>query len=216
MTVVYSQGSLAFADSPLGFLPHGDNSEKRASFENLQMYLLTPDAQQALLKIGRRPVNSSGLSLPNLPKDILDNVFRPDWGIVTDRQEQPLRFPSASVIENALYNYNTVYRPPGNFVYCIDGSGSMEGDGWNGIKQAADILFDPDTLQDGRKLIAAVEDDAVQDIAWKKYGFRSGTKVLEQAFPGVDVPPTHLIKKTQAPGYDVTKLLLGCFVNDQC
>jgi hypothetical protein len=70
--------------------------------------------------------------------------------------------------------------------------------------------------QDGRKLIAAVEDDAVQDIAWKKYGFRSGTKVLEQAFPGVNVPPTHLIKKTQAPGYDVTKLLLGCFVNDQC
>lgn len=147
MTVVYPQGSLAFADSPLGFLPHGDNSEKRANFDKLQKYLLTPDAQQALLKIGRRPVNSSGLSLPNLPKDILDNVFRPDWGIVTDRQEQPIRFPSASVIENALYNYNTVYRPPGNFVYCIDGSGSMEGDGWNGIKQAADILFDPDTAK---------------------------------------------------------------------
>ena len=30
------------------------------------------------------------------------------------------------------------------------------------------------------------------------------------------VPPTHTIKKTQAPGYDVTKLLLDCFVNDQC
>ena len=70
--------------------------------------------------------------------------------------------------------------------------------------------------QNGRKLIPAIEDDAVQDIAWKKYGFRSGTKVLEQAFPGLSVPPTHLIKKTQAPGYEVTKLLLGCFVNDQC
>jgi hypothetical protein len=68
----------------------------------------------------------------------------------------------------------------------------------------------------GKKLIPAIEDDAVQDIAWKKYGFRSGTRVLEQAFPGVAVPPTHTIKKTQAPGYDVTKLLLDCFVNDQC
>ncbi len=68
----------------------------------------------------------------------------------------------------------------------------------------------------GKKLIAAVQDDAVQDVAWKKYGFRSGTRVLEQAFPGVDVPATHIIKKTQAPGYDVTKLLLDCFVNDQC
>lgn len=68
----------------------------------------------------------------------------------------------------------------------------------------------------GKKLIPAIEDDAVQDIAWKKYGFRSGTRVLEQAFPGVAVPPTHTIKKTQAPGYDVTKLLLDCFVNGRC
>jgi hypothetical protein len=68
----------------------------------------------------------------------------------------------------------------------------------------------------GRKLIEAVEDDAVQDIAWKKYGFRSGTRVVEQAFQGVNVPPTQIIKKTQAPGYDVTKLLLDCFVNNHC
>lgn len=145
MTVVYPQGSLAIADSPLGFLPHGDNSVKRSNFEKLQQYLLSPEAQQALLQIGRRPVNSSGLSLPNVPKDVLDNVFRRDWGIVTDRQEQPIRFPSASVIENALYNYNTEYRQPGNFVYCIDGSGSMDGNGgWKGVTQAANVLFDPD------------------------------------------------------------------------
>ena len=147
MTVVYPQGSLAFADSPLGFLPHGDNSGKQANFDKLQKYLLSPDAQQALLGLGRRPVNSSGLALPNLPQDILENVFRRDWGIVTDRQEQPIRFPSASVIENALYNYNTEYRQPGNFVYCIDGSGSMAGDGWNGVKSASDILFDPDVAK---------------------------------------------------------------------
>jgi Ca-activated chloride channel homolog len=144
MTVVYPQGSLAFADSPLGFLPHGDNSGKKANFDKLQTYLLGPEAQDALLKIGRRPVNSSGLSLPNAPKDI----FRPEWGMVTDRQEQPIRFPSASVIENALYNYNTVYRPPGNFVYCIDGSGSMaDNGGWNGVKEAANILFNPDNAK---------------------------------------------------------------------
>jgi Ca-activated chloride channel family protein len=147
MTVVYPQGSLAFADSPLGFLPHGDNGEKKANFEKLQRYLLSPDAQQALLQLGRRPVNSSGLSLAGVPKDVLDNTFRADWGIVTDRQEQPIRFPSASVIQNALYNYNTEYRQPGNFVYCIDGSGSMEGAGWDGITKAANILFDPDTAK---------------------------------------------------------------------
>jgi len=56
----------------------------------------------------------------------------------------------------------------------------------------------------------------VQDIAWNRYGFRSGTRVLEQAFPGVAVPPTAAIKKTQAPGYGVTKILLDCFVNNNC
>jgi hypothetical protein len=69
---------------------------------------------------------------------------------------------------------------------------------------------------DGRKLIPAVQDPDVQEIAWKRYGFRSGTKITEQAFPGVTVPPTHDIKKTQAPGYAVTRLLLDCFVNNQC
>jgi hypothetical protein len=70
--------------------------------------------------------------------------------------------------------------------------------------------------ESAKKLIAAIEDDAIQDIAWNRYGFRSGTRVLEQVFPGVTVPPTHTIKKTQAPGYAVTKLLLDCFVNNYC
>jgi hypothetical protein len=68
----------------------------------------------------------------------------------------------------------------------------------------------------GKKLIGAVQDDAVQDIAWTRYGFRSGTRVLEQVFPGVAVPPTQTIKKTQAPGYGVTRILLDCFVNNNC
>ena len=68
----------------------------------------------------------------------------------------------------------------------------------------------------GKKLIPAMEDDAVQDIAWTRYGFRSGTRVLEQAFPGVVIPPTQTIKKTQAPGYGVTRILLDCFVNNAC
>lgn len=70
--------------------------------------------------------------------------------------------------------------------------------------------------QNGKKFIEAMQDNAVQDIAWAKYGFRSGTRVLEQAFPGVAVPPTHTINKTQAPGYAVTQLLLGCFVDNRC
>jgi Ca-activated chloride channel homolog len=42
MTVVYPQGSLAFADSPLGFLPHGDNNEKKANFDDPWANQLVP------------------------------------------------------------------------------------------------------------------------------------------------------------------------------
>ncbi|MBX7432622.1 hypothetical protein JDV09_10975 [Mycobacterium sp. Y57] len=66
------------------------------------------------------------------------------------------------------------------------------------------------------RLIEAMQDDAIQQIAWQRYGFRSGTRVLEQVFDGVTVPPTRDLKKTQAPGYEVTKLLLDCFVDNRC
>jgi Ca-activated chloride channel family protein len=137
---VYPKGSLAISDAPLGFLPHGDNPGKEATFKKLQDYLLTDAAQQKLQGIGRRPITSIGLSLPNAPKD----VFNPDWGIQATLREQPIVYPAVAVIQAALNNYQTKYRTPADVVYCIDGSGSMgDNDGWKGVLQAAGLLFDP-------------------------------------------------------------------------
>ncbi|MGX1809479.1 VWA domain-containing protein [Nocardia sp. NPDC055321] len=138
--VVYPRGVLAISDAPLGFLPHGDNPAKLANFQKLQDFLLTADTQRRLTELGRRPITSIGLSLPDAPRA----VFNPDQGIRATLTDQPITYPAAPVIEAALDNYQTSYRAPTDLVYCIDASGSMSSNGgWDGVQQAADLLFDP-------------------------------------------------------------------------
>jgi Ca-activated chloride channel family protein len=137
---VYPRGSLAISDAPLGFFPHGSNPEKEATFKALQDYLRSPAGQAKVKALGRRPYGSIGLSLPGAdPK-----VFNPAWGIQATVNEPTIVYPKADVIQAALDNYQLAYRQPVDVVYCIDGSGSMDGNGgWNGVVRAANLLFDP-------------------------------------------------------------------------
>lgn len=141
---VYPRGSLAISDAPLGFLPHGNAADdgKRKILGELQNYLLTsPDAQAKLLKLGRRPATSIGLTLDN-PDTA---VFNPAWGIQANLHEQGIQFPAASVITAALNRYQTRYRKPVAAYYCLDGSGSMgPNHGWDGVRDAAHQVFDAD------------------------------------------------------------------------
>lgn len=137
---VYPQGSLAISDAPLGFLPHGTNAAKEQTFVALQRYLLSPAGQAKVEAFGRRPHTSIGLSLPGAdPK-----IFNPAWGIRATVNEPIVHYPNAAVIQTALDNYQLSYRSPVSDYYCIDGSGSMGGNGgWDGVTNAASLLFDP-------------------------------------------------------------------------
>jgi len=141
---VYPKGSLAISDAPLGFFPHQNDSDtaKRQIFQELQGYLLRdPAATAKLLKLGRRPATSIGLTLDN--PDL--TVFNPQWGIQANLREQGIVYPSATVIQLALERYQTRYRKPVDAFYCLDGSGSMgDNNGWDGIKDAAHQVFDQD------------------------------------------------------------------------
>lgn len=141
---VYPKGSLAISDAPFGFRPHGNDSDagKRQVFQDLQGYLLhDADASAKLLKLGRRPATSIGLTLDN--PDL--TVFNPQWGIQANLREQGIQYPAAAVIQLALDRYQTRYRKPVDAFYCLDGSGSMvDNNGWDGIKNAAHQIFDQD------------------------------------------------------------------------
>jgi Ca-activated chloride channel homolog len=140
----YPRGSLAISDAPLGYFPHGNGSDagKEQALTELQQYLLTsPEAQAKLLKLGRRPASSIGLSLAN--PDL--TVFNPDWGIQANLREQGIAYPAGPVIQAALARYQTHYRRPVDAFYCLDGSGSMgDNEGWHGVSDAGHQIFDQD------------------------------------------------------------------------
>lgn len=183
--VVYPTGALAISDAPLGFLPGGEPGREGA-FLALQDYLLNDqDARQQLLGLGRRPADSVGLAM-NSP-DLA--VFNPDWGVRTDIRERGVTFPAGPVITEALNRYNTRYRRPVDIYYCLDGSGSMRGNGWDGVKRAGQEIFDPERaqvnlLQSGPGDVTTVQifHDGTAAGPWRVTGSEPGefTKLVDQ------------------------------------
>lgn len=175
---VYPSGGIAISDAPIGFFPHGDNPEKRATFKELQEYLLSSEVQTKAQALGRRPYNSIGLSLAGADT----KVFNPDWGIKTDVNEPVMNYPKADVINAVMDNYQLTYRLAVDAVYCLDGSGSMnENGGWIGVQDAAKNLFLPmmakkNRLQIGRKdstTVYVFDEDVKQDAQWTVNGNQS-------------------------------------------
>ena len=126
--VVYPYDGLSIADSPLGYVDHG-NDEKEEAFLKVQEYLLSEEAQEAIQRTGRR-TGYEGV------KDENEDVFRTDWGIDTDRILSPIPIPAADVLLEALNLYQTEFRKPSLTVYCLDFSGSMTGDGNDQLVEA--------------------------------------------------------------------------------
>ena len=119
--VIYPYDGLSLADSPLGYVDQGDD-QKEELFLKLQKYLLSDEVQDEIQRTGRRS-GYTGVSEKN--KD----VFRADWGLQPDRVLSPIRMPAADVLRECLNMYQTDFKKPSLSVYCLDYSGSMEGEG---------------------------------------------------------------------------------------
>lgn len=118
---VYPYDGLSIADSPLGYLDHGDSGSEEA-FLKVQEYLMSDEAQTAIEATGRR-ISLNSVSEQNKA------VFNSDWGIDTDRILSPITMPAADVLMNALNLWQSSFRKPSLTAYCLDFSGSMMGDG---------------------------------------------------------------------------------------
>lgn len=131
--VVYPYDGLSIADSPLGYVDHGDDNKKNA-FTKVQEYLLSKDTQAEIQRTGRR-TGYSGVEEEN--KD----VFCEEWGIDTQRILSPISMPSAEVLVDALNLYQAEFKKPSLNVYCLDFSGSMEGEGNEALMEAMEQLL---------------------------------------------------------------------------
>jgi len=149
---IYPKDGLAIADSPLGFVDHG-NARKAQLFEKLQQYLLSDDVQKQLLSRGRRIGLAGTLNQTNVDT----SVFNKDWGIDLSRTIVPIRFPAPAVIQEAIDLYQTGFRKGSFTAYCLDFSGSMIGDGEAQLKRAMATLLDQDQAKN--YLLQASPDD---------------------------------------------------------
>jgi Ca-activated chloride channel homolog len=135
--IVYPVDGLVIADSPLGYINHG-NARREEFFKKLQDHLLTESIQQEILARGRRVGYLATSTLAD------KQVFNAAWGIRADRILSPIKLPPAEIVLEALTLYQTEFRKPSLTVFCLDFSGSMEGDGERGVKAAMELLLDPE------------------------------------------------------------------------
>ena len=68
----------------------------------------------------------------------------------------------------------------------------------------------------GAKLIEAMKDPDIQNIAWEKYGFRSGVSLGTDVSQFKDLALAPQLKTTSPPNAEVTLLLLHCIQDNVC
>lgn len=137
---VYPVDGVAISDSPFVYIDN-KNEDKKKNFLKIQEFLLSSDGQEILLQNGRRTWYG-GINA-NAPKD----VFNPKWGINTTDYITPIKYPSISVMKEALALYQTELRKPVHVVFCLDYSGSMYGNGIKELRNAMKyILTEADVL----------------------------------------------------------------------
>ena len=207
--VVYPYDGLSIADSPLGYVDHGD-AEKEEAFLAVQEYLLSDKTQAEIEATGRR-INAGGVSKEN------QDVFNSDWGIDTERILSPIQMPEAAVLTEALNVYQTSFKKPSLNIYCLDFSGSMSGTGEEQLKEAMaqillqenarknflqanagevnEVVFFDDTILDVQAA-ADDSDEALAELNQKVTDFQiaGGTDIYRAAAEALEI----------ASGYDLT------------
>jgi Ca-activated chloride channel family protein len=132
---VYPSDGVFVADSPLGFIDRGRGPEVEALFNKLQDYLHSPEIQAKLVATGRRVAQAAGGSG--------QGTAEPDWNFDPNRLVTSVRSPAPEVISHALTLYQETLRRPSITAFCLDYSGSMQGDGERQLKDAMRFVLTP-------------------------------------------------------------------------
>lgn len=153
---IYPVDGVSICDSPLVYV-NNHNDKKKKTFLELQSYILSDDGQNALLNLGRR--TWYGGITDKAPADI----FKKEWGIDTTKYISPIKYPSESVIREALELYQTKLRKPVHVVFCLDYSGSMYGDGINSLIEAMEYILSDEAK---KSMIQFTGEDKIDVIAF--------------------------------------------------
>lgn len=117
---IYPVDGVSISDSPFAYIDNGDESKKEI-FKDIQGYILSDEGQRMLQEKGRRTWYGG------ITEKADKTIFNPEWGIDTTNYISPVKYPSTTVIKQALNLYQTELRKPVHVAFCLDYSGSMYG-----------------------------------------------------------------------------------------
>lgn len=138
--VLYPIDGVSISDSPFAYIDNG-NKNKKEIFFKIQNFILSNDGQKALAEKGRRTW------FGGVAENVDQTIFNPNWGIDTTRYIVPIKFPSTTIIQEALALYQNEFRKPVHTVFCLDYSGSMIGDGIEELTSAMEYILNEETAK---------------------------------------------------------------------
>lgn len=160
---LYPKDGVSISDSPFAYIDNG-NENKKEFFLELQDYIVSDTGRAKLQNLGRR--TWYGGITDNIDK----KVFNPDWGIDTTEYIATVKYPNSTVIRKALNLYQSELRKATHVVFCLDYSGSMQGEGHKQLVDAMEYILSEE--QAGKDLLQFSEKDKISVIPF-------GSKVID-------------------------------------
>ncbi len=174
---LYPVDGVSISDSPIGYIDQ-KNEKKKNVYEKLVQYLAGETGQTLLASYGRRTWYGG------VTEHADKKVFNPDWGIDTGKYISPLKYPSTSVINKALYLYQSSLKKHVPVVFCLDYSGRMYGDRIADLRDAMSYILtekaEADLLQfSDRDIIDIIPFSSKYGEVWHAAGGESAKKLLD-------------------------------------
>ena len=138
--LIYPTDGVAINDMPFAYINNDSKDTKtKEKFNKLQNYLRSDEMIKLLEQKGYRSWYGG------IKKDTDQNTFNKDWGIDTTKYLKDMKYPSKTVMTEAINLYIESLRKPTHVVFCLDVSGSMYGDGLKELKDAMTYILDYET-----------------------------------------------------------------------
>lgn len=176
--LIYPVDGVAINDMPFAYINNDStDTDTKDKFLRIQSFLRSDDAISKLEGFGYRSWYGG------IKENVDKSIFNPDWGIDTTKYLKDMKYPSKSVITEALNLYIEKFRKPTHVVFCLDVSGSMSGSGIEELKDAMDYILDYETasldnlqFSDKDKITIITFSSGIEQIYDTKFG--SETKAV--------------------------------------
>lgn len=135
--LIYPVDGVAINDMPFAYVSNDSLNEKnREDFLKIQSYLRSDEMITKMQNEGFRSWYGG------VNENVNPNIFNKNWGIDTTKYLNDMKYPSKPVITKALNLYIETLRKPTHVVFCLDVSGSMQGNGMDELKEAMNYILD--------------------------------------------------------------------------